>query len=222
MGTCFPNALLGEEGYFVTHQKDIRKLALIREGDCMSRGLALKKFTNLQELFWKGLQSHDDCTALKAFLDLHHERLASFEVDFVDWAEVTDRFDLPDDDDDRDDGEDDSNLLTNLILPEREDEYKGFLPNLQKLSLSAASFKGSRDRLINAFNLHSVKELTLRNCKFATELLDYMVRTNITLHATQVELVLRRPEALFSDELVDFLAPFESLKVIHYVRLRVC
>ena len=214
MGTCFPRALLGEDGYVVIHQCDIRKLALKTEGDCFSRGLPLEKFTNLRELSWAGLLSHDDCAALKAFFDLHHEKLASFEVDFVNWAEVKDRFDLPDDDEFRDNnGEDDSNLLTNLILPEREDEYKGFLPNLQKLSLSAASFKGSRDRLINAFNLPIVKELTLLNCKFAIELLDHMVRTNVTLHATQVELVLRRPEAFISEyELVDFLAPFERLE----------
>lgn len=147
MGTCFPSALLGEEGYFVTHQNNLRKLALITESDCTSRGLPLKQFTNLRELSWKGLLAHDACAALKEFFDLHHERLASFEVDFIEWAEVQDRFDLFDDrfDNDywnHDEDEEDSSLLTDLILPKREDKYKGFLPNLQTLSLRAASFKG--------------------------------------------------------------------------------
>jgi len=71
------------------------------------------------------------------------------EVDFINWVEVECRFDLPDDDED----EDDSTPLADLILPKRKDDYEGFLPNLQVLSLSAASFKGSWDRLINAYNL---------------------------------------------------------------------
>ena len=65
--------------------------------------------------------------------------------------------------------------------------YGGFLPNLQTFSLSAASFIGSGDRLIDALNLHSVKELRLLNCKFAVELLDYMARTNGYLDATKAE-----------------------------------
>lgn len=202
MGTCFPNALLGEEGYLVTHQDCIRKLALITEGDCISGAPSLKQFTNLRELSWKSLLSEGDCAALKEFFDLHHTRLASFKMDFIDWAEVENRFNLPDADDD----EDDSTLLTDLVLPERKDEYKSFLPNLQILSLSAASFKGSWDRLIDAFNLHGVKELTLLNCKFAVELLDYMARTNISLHATRVELSLRGT----GFDIIDFLAPFDS------------
>lgn len=177
MGICFPKALLGEEGYLVSHQNCIRRLALITEGACFSGGPPLMQFTNLRELSWKGLLSEDDCAALKTFLDLYHKRLASFEVDFIDWAQVESRFDLPEDDEDGDK----STLLTDLILPERRDEYNSFLPNLQILSLSAASFKRSWDRLIDAFNLRSVKELRLLNCRFAAEMLDYMARTNISL-----------------------------------------
>ena len=216
MGTCFPSTLLGEEGYFVAHQNNIRELALITGGDCISRGLQLTDFTNLRELSWKGLLSHDDCAALKGFFNLHHGRLASFEVDFIDWVEIQDRFDLIDGDEDdwnHDEDGEGSSLLTDLILPKREDEYKDFLPNLQSLSLRAASFKGSWDCLINAFNFQSVKELTLLNCKFALELLDHMVRTNISLHATQVELSLRHPEGIILDPgMVDFLALFDGLE----------
>ena len=71
------------------------------------------------------------------FLDLHHERLTSLEVDLFDWAEVVDLLDLPNDGNDHD--EDGPTPLTDLILPMRIDEYKGFLPNLQILSLSACS-----------------------------------------------------------------------------------
>jgi len=97
------------------------------------------------------------------------------------------RFDLPDDDED----EDDSTPLADLILPKRKDDYEGFLPNLQVLLLSAASFKGSWDRLINAFNLQNVKELRLLNYKRAVKLLDYIARTNDYLYATKLELILR-------------------------------
>ena len=86
----------------------------------------MKKFTNLRELSWRGILSYDNRVALKAFLDLHHERLTSLEVNFIDWAEVEYRFDLPDDDE----GENDSTPLADLILPERKDDYEGFLPNL--------------------------------------------------------------------------------------------
>lgn len=207
MGTCFPNALLGEQGYLVTHQQCIRKLSLITEGDCNFKAPPLKKFSNLRELSWKGLLSDSDCDALKAFLKLHHERLVSLEVDFINWTEVENRFNLSVEDDD----EDESTPLTDLILPMRKDEFKGFLPNLQTLSLSAASFRGSRDCLINAFNLHSVKELRLLNCEFAVELLDYMARTNQDLDASKAELVLRELELIELD-VIDFLAPFDGLK----------
>ncbi len=209
MGACFPNALLGEEGYLVSHQNCIRKLSLITEGGCISEAPPLKEFANLRELSWKGFLSDDDCAALKTFLDLHHERLASLEVDFIDWAEVECRFDLPDDDED----EDDSTPLADLILPKRKDDYEGFLPNLQVLSLSAASFKGSWDRLIDAYNLQNVKELRLLNCKRAVELLDYIARTNDYLYATKAELVLRQAEMVKMEfDFVDFLAPFDGLK----------
>lgn len=209
MGTCFPNAILGEKGYLVTQQNCIRKLSLITESGCISGGPPLKEFTNLRELSWKGILYTDDCASLKDFLELQHERLTSLEVDFINWAEVEYVSDLPDDDED----EDDSTPLIDLILPEREDNYEDFLPNLQTFSLSAASFKGSWDRLIDAFNLHSVNELRLLSCKYAAELLEYMARKNDYVYATKAELVLRRAE---NDEMqhdvVDFLAPFDGLE----------
>jgi len=86
----------------------------------------LKEFVNLRELSWKGFLSNDNYAALKTFLDLYYERLASLEVDFIDWVEVECRFDLPDNNED----EDDSTPLADLILPKRKDDYEGFLPNL--------------------------------------------------------------------------------------------
>ncbi|MCJ1271703.1 hypothetical protein MMC22_011608 [Lobaria immixta] len=204
MGTCFPNAILGEQGYLVTHQNCIRKLCLVTESGCISGVPPLKKFPNLQELSWKGLVSDDDCAALREFLELHHERLVSLEVDFVTWAEVEHYFDLHDDN---------STPLADLILPKRKDDYGNSLPNLQNFSLSAASFKGSWDRLIDGFNLHGVTELRFLNCKFAVELLDYMARTKVSLHVTKVELVLPRQEIdEFKSKYVDFLAPFDALE----------
>ena len=207
MGTCFPNVLLGEQGYLVAHQHRIRKLSLITEGDCFFRTPLLKEFSSLRELSWKGVLSDSDCDALKAFLELHHERLVSLEVDFINWTEVVERFNIPFEDDD----EDESTPLTDLILPMRKNEYEGFLPNLQTLSLSAASFKGSRDCLINAFNFHSVKELRLINCEFAVELLDYMARTNQYLNAAKAELVLSEDE-MIEFNVIDFLGPFDGLE----------
>lgn len=85
--------------------------------------------------------------------------------------------------------------------------------NLQTFSLSAASLKGSWDRLIDGFGLRSVIELRLLKCKFAVEMLDYMIRTKVSLHATRVELVLSRQEMEeFEFEYVDFLAPFDALE----------
>ena len=61
-------------------------------------------------------------------------------MDFINWAKVENCFDLPDNDDYN---EDNATPLMDLILPEREDDYEDFLPNLQTFSLSAASFRGS-------------------------------------------------------------------------------
>ena len=189
MGTCFPNAILGENGYLVTYQNALRKLSLIIEIACISVRLPLEEFIHLRELSWKGPLSADNCASLKAFLELHHERLTSLELDFIDWAKVEYYNGLPNDDEDEDG--DDSTPLMDLILPEREDNYDGFLPNLRTFSLSAASLKGSWDYLTDAFNLDRVKQLRLLNCRRAVELLDYLASTNVNLDATQVELVLR-------------------------------
>jgi hypothetical protein len=213
MGTCIPNAILGGKGYLVTHQNSIRKLSLITELNCESGGPPLKEFTNLQELSWRGLLSSNDCESLKEFLELHHEKLTRLELDFIDWAGVKDYFDLDDDDESEDDDEDEPTPLLDLILPKREDDYEDFLPNLQTFSLSAASFKGSWNRLMDGFNLHSVKELQLLNCERAVELLDFMARTGVCLDATKVELVLRKVEMIeFEFDLVDFLLPFNRLE----------
>lgn len=72
----------------------------------------MKKFTNLRELTLKGLLSDDDYTVLKAFLVLQHRRLEYLEVDFIDWAEMKSRFNLPDEDEDEDEDEDDSTPLS--------------------------------------------------------------------------------------------------------------
>lgn len=136
-------------------------------------------------------------------------------MDFIDWEEVEYRFDLYDNDVDEDEKDDDTTPLAIVILPERRHQYEAFLHNLQKLSLSHASLEGSWDRLIDAFNLRHVTELQLLKCNFASHLLLYMARTNVALHATQVELAL--PLAAFvgwEDDVdkVDFLAPFHSLE----------
>jgi len=164
-------------------------------------------------LSWKGLQSDNDCAALKAFLDLHHERLISFEIDFIKWANVESRFNLFDDDDEEDEDEGSSTPLIDLILPKRKDGYQGFLPNLQTFLLSGASFKGSWNCLINGFNLRSVKELRLLNYKYTAKLLDYIVRTNMSFQATKVELVLDYSEIEgWEWDVVHFLAPFKDLE----------
>lgn len=208
MGTCFPSAILGEGGYLATHQNSLRRLSLITDGCCITESPPFDKFANIREFSWKGLRTDGDCAALKGFLELHHERLASLEVDFIDWAEIESYFDLPDESEN-----DESTPLTDLIVPERKDDYRGFLPNLQTFSLSAASFKGSWDHLIDAFNLRNVKELRLLNCKQTVELLDYMALEDIHLDAIKVELVLREAEMYESEfDLIDFLAPFDGLE----------
>jgi len=75
------------------------------------------------------------------------------------------------------------------------------------------SFKGSWENLIDGFNLRSVKELRLLNCKHAAKLLDYMIRTNISFQATKVELVLDHSEIEGLEwDVVHFLAPFKNLE----------
>ena len=118
-----------------------------------------------------------------------------------------------DDDEDEDEDEGGSTPLIDLIIPKREDGYKGFLPNLQTFLLSAASFKGLRDSLIEAFNLYSVKELRLLKCKQTIELLHYITQTSVSLQATKVELVLLCAEIDGIElKVIDFLFPFESLE----------
>ena len=97
--------------------------------------------------------------------------------------------------------------------PKRKDFYRDFLPNLQTLSLSAASLAGSWDRLINAFNLCGVKELHLRNCGRAVELLKHLAGRNNHLHATKAELALPEAEMDLRElHAIDFLAPFTGLE----------
>lgn len=217
MGTCFPSAILGEEGYLVAHQNHIRKLSLITPLNCVGLGPALEQFGNLQELSWKGLTNDLQFSILRGFLDVSHERLTSLELDFVKWAEVEKPYGLSDGSDDSDSDDSDSDVeftpLLELILPERYDTYQMVLPNLRKISLSAASFEGSFDQLIEAFNLRNVSELRVLNCKVTMQLLEYMDLKNIPLQVIRAELLLSSPglEGM-SDDFIDFVAPFRSLE----------
>lgn len=117
MGICFPSAILG--GWLSCNSPTLHTTFVSNyRGRLHFRSSTVEGIHNLRELSWKGLLSGSDCGALKAFLELLHERLASLEMDFIDWAEVEHRFDLPAEDDD----EDESTPLIGLILPIREDE----------------------------------------------------------------------------------------------------
>lgn len=225
MGTCFPSAILGEEGYLVAHQNHIRKLSLITPLNCVGLGPALEQFANLQELSWKGLTTDLQVSILRGFLVVSHNRLTSLELDFVSWAEVEKAHGLSDDSDDDyvddDDSDDDDSKveltpLLELILPKFLDTYQIVLPSLRKISLSAASLKGSFDRLIEAFNLRSVSEIRFLNCKATMLLLEYMGLKNIPLQAIRAELVLNSPGLDgMSDQFIDFVAPFRSLEDLY-------
>jgi len=212
MGTCFPSAILGEEGYLVAHQNHIRKLSLITPLNCICLGPALEQFANLQELSWKGLAADLDFSVLRKCLDVHHERLTSLELDFVNWAEVEKGDDLSDDSY-YSDFDVNSTPLLKLILPERRDAHQILLPNLRTISLSAASLKGSFDQLIEAFNLRKVSELRILNCKVTMLLLEHMALRNIPLQVIRAELLMSSPGLDgMTDEFIDFLAPFRSLE----------
>ena len=205
MGTCFPNTILGQGGYLATHQSCLRKLSLVTPSVCTQAAPPLSQFVTLQDLSWKGSLSDDDCRALKDFFLSHHEKLTSLEIDFVDWEETEDFRDL------FDTSEEESTPLANLILPKRDDNYTDFMPKLQSVSFSAASFLGSVDRLVNAFNFPGVRALRLLNCKFADVILIVLGLKDIKMQANRVELVIRcRPTA--GRILSDFLASFDSLK----------
>ena len=206
---------MGEDGYLVTHQHCLRKLSLTTEIDCVSGELPLDRFTTLQELSWRGLVQ--DCVIVECFLISHHDRLISLEIDFVSWTEVECYHDLDTDDDDDDDDDDayqdDWSPLIYVIMPDLGGKYKDFMPNLQSLSLSAASFKGSWDNLLDAINLCRVKELRLRNSRQVEELLHHAARSGKRFDATRVELVLREAEShKMRHDPVDFLAPFNHLE----------
>ena len=211
MGTCFPNEILGVKGYLVTHQNSLRKLCLVTERDCDAGEEAppLTGFANLQELSWKGLSYSQHRASLKAFLESHHKNLTSLELDFIKWRE-TRLVSLAD----SDDSDEDEATLEDSILPNSEDGYKDFMPNLQTFSLSATCFKEPWDCIIEAFNLRYVRELRLLRCDQAFKLLEYMALTGLCIDATKVELVLREvhfPEWT-SLTMVDFLSPFNSLE----------
>lgn len=222
MGTCFPSAILGEAGYLVAHQNHIRKLSLITPLNCIGEGPALEQFANLHELSWKGLTTDLQVSILRDFLIISHNRLTSLELDFVSWAEVQKAQGLSDDSDDDnfdddDSDDDDSNVeftpLLEFILPKFFDNRQIVLPSLRKISLSAASLKGSFDRLIEAFNLRNVSEIRVLNCRATMLLLEYMCLKNIPLQATRAELLLSSPN--FGGRLngfIDFVAPFRSLE----------
>lgn len=148
--------------------------------------------------------------ALQHFLDARHESITALDLDFVDWREVQNLNDLSDD---SDDAVDESTVLGDLILPLPSNNYEEFLPNLQAISLSAASLQGSYECLINAFSFWNVEELRLLNCKYAMQLLDHMVKTALRAEVTKLELVLIYADMeLTTEELFLFLAPFACLE----------
>ena len=55
----------------------------------------------------------------------------------------------------------------------------------------------------------TLRELRLLNREITIELLEYLALTNVPLHSTKAELVIRRPEVDEIDiDFISFLAPF--------------
>ena len=208
MGTCFPNTALGTEGHLLARQKNLVKLCLILPRDCNFASPSLNQYKNLQELSWKGPVFGGRSATLREFLDASHERLTFLELDFWDWEQAEELHSLSGDTTDYE-----TTPLIDLILPRRQDGHLGFLPNLQTLSLSAASFEGSCDRLISAFNLCGVRQLRLFGCKSTMPLLNHMAQENKLFKATNVELMLDTPDIDdMRGRFTDFLASFANLE----------
>ena len=212
MGTSCPWAICGNEGYLLNHQTFIKRLSLVTRVDDDWASSPLAMFISLREISWKGLQSRGECHALRAFLQVHHDQLESLELDFMFWGELMENLessyyaDGP--------AEDQSYLLQDLIFPQRDDNYQNFLNNLQKLSLRGASFDGSWEHILRAFNMENVEELRLIDCRLTVEMLHELALDDITLEAGRVELVIDSPEMddPHPDPVHDFLAVFWTLE----------
>ena len=222
MGTCFPESLLGAGGYLVNQQTSIQKLSIVTDTECRCERPLLGNFTALRELSLKVHLCGITFGPLKAFLKLHHRRLTLLELDFIDWSEVNSFQEFSDDDyslcsyessGDEEEPKEPWTPLAEFLLPDCADQYEQFLPNIQTLSLSQASFKGSWDSLIDGLNFLAVKELRLLNCKRAFEFLGYIAQTRNALNVTKLELVInfatKFPWLL---QKTNFLGPFEGLK----------
>ena len=211
-GTCFPESVLGHNGYLATHQKHIRRLSLVTQTHCeISKALPLTEFGNVRELIWRGLAFDCGFNSVKDFLHLHHEGLESLELDLVNWDIVQYGLDrtgiIP--------ILSHSTPLIALIIPNRDDADATFLPGLRRLSLSYFTLQGSPDSLINALNLCGVEQLRLLKCDYAMDLLNYAARSGITFRATKVELVLHDTVRQQPDHTEGgFLGPFDSLKEV--------
>ena len=205
MGTCYPDALLGDGGYLVTRQSSLRKLALITDIHCRFDPPPLHKFTNLQELSWKGIQRLSDCQALRRCFEVHHERLTFLELEFFYWDNLTENKRAP--------YTQEGDRLVELLFPDHINCNEIFLSNLQTFSMSGAAFRGSPPVYAALFNLYNLNMIRLYDCPYAVEMLHNFACMNVAFQANTVELILQGPDTGGQGyDLSICLAPFSSLE----------
>ncbi|KAI9891671.1 MAG: hypothetical protein M1814_002606 [Vezdaea aestivalis] len=217
MGLCSPFGVWNKT-FLEDCQRNLRKLSLVALEFCGLALPSLHNLKNLQELSLAGMFWDRDSLVLKQFFECCHEQLTSLEIDFDDWDEVANLgFSLKSEVHSE---IDDVDPLTSLILPDREDGYLDFLPNLRRLSLTGANFKESNRRVIDAFNIAKLKEIKSIRGDAVYTLLAYAAQSidKILFDARKVELVV--PHLDETEELVvgvepglcDILAPFHDLE----------
>ena len=100
-----------------------------------------------------------------------------------------------------------------MFLPTDRPRNTPFLPDLERLSLTATSFRGSWEDLLDALRILSVNKLLLLKCTMLAELMHYIRITGRQICASQVELVLPKPFLNQHTHLyIDFIATFERLE----------
>jgi hypothetical protein len=234
LGICLPDKI---QTYLAAKQPNIKRLQMITDQDCrghlidddmpilvgVSIPINLSMFKSITDLSWNGLHSEDNMTSARNLLKLIATQLEKLELDFTNWDEVPDRFNMRmaiDDvsrlDDDESQRAINRSFLARRILGISPSQTNPVFPVLQVLSLAEVGLEEAPNALVRAFDFGRLHSLKIRHCPGWEVFLQQIVNSTQRISLRSLEIKSRYEDRARDREsgtvIAEFLEAFQGLE----------
>ena len=220
-----PDDLVRGDASALNTQTKLKTISLTTDGTCGSNietqfFVDLVPFQELQALSWRGLGTFGDFEAVKKCIAAHGDSLTSLTLDLISWERaahtwrktLTWQSPMP--------TTTHQNFFASNVLGVQVGQAIERLPSLDRLSLSAVSFRTVPLEMACALNFAGLRELELWHCPYSLRLLGALVEfapSSMTLKSFKftIDSDPGSPPASCDAIVARFLKSFQGLERLH-------